>query len=1025
MNARTTWRQAWVALVLTLAVASPAGAQYFGQNKVQYKSFDFEVLKTQHFDIYFYPAEREAVRQAAVMAERWYARLSRVLNHELRGAQPLILYASHPEFEQTTAVQGEMGEGTGGVTEMLKRRIVLPLGVSLAESDHVIGHELVHAFQFDITSPAGGQSIASAAIRLPLWFIEGMAEYLSIGPVDPHTAMWMRDAAVEEKLPRIRDLNQSRYFPYRWGQAFWSYVTGRWGDRVIGEMLRIGAVTGDPEVAINKVLGLSSDDLSAQWHESLRQVSAAVRQQTRPPSEFGRPIQKDEGRREDRAMNISPSLSPDGRRVMFLSQRDLLSIGLYLADAQTGKIVRKVVDTTFDPEFSSIQFITSAGDWAPDNRRFVFAAVKTGSPQLVIYDADADRIEKQIRFEELGEIFNPSWSPDGRFIAFTALHGGHTDLFLHDLQAGTTRQLTSDAFADLHPSWGPDNRRLAFVTDRFSTNLDRLVPGDYRIALFDITEGSIKEVPGTDRGKNINPQWGPDGALYFVSDRNGISNVYRTTADGGTLVQVTNLATGVSGITDLSPAISFASDARRLAMSVYENGSYNLYTIDAAETLAGQPPVTLTGVNAAQLPPATRVSSQYAELRTNPDIGVPAAADPQEEEYKAGLSLDYIGQPYLAAGTDPYSTYVGGGISLFWSDMLGHYNLGTAVQVNSAFTNSVGDVFKNTGVQVAFQNLKHRWNWGVSAGQMPYLTGAFASGLAQVDGIIVGVEEQLIFRQIERGVSGVAAYPFNRVHRVEFTGGYTNITFDRQLRTTIFDPNTGEVFSRETQDLGSLDGLHLGDVSAALVYDSSIFGATSPIAGQSYRLQVTPTIGSLRMNTVVADYRRYFMPVSFYTFATRVVHYGRYGRDSQDDRLMPLFLGYPNLVRGYDYSSFGAEECTATATSSCQEFDRLLGSRMLVANAEFRFPLLRPFGAGSGMYGPVPLELAFFGDAGVAWNKGERPDGLGGSREWVSSAGIALRANLFGYMIAQFDFVKPFQRPQKGWIFQFSLTPGW
>ncbi|HSK09136.1 MAG TPA: hypothetical protein VK911_06145, partial [Vicinamibacterales bacterium] len=193
MNARVTWRQAVVAAALVLGMASPASAQYFGRNKVQYKSFNFEVMKTAHFEIYFYEEEREAVEQAAVMAERWYARLSKVLNHELRGPQPLVLYASHPEFQQTNVVQGEMGEGTGGVTEMLKRRIVLPLGASLAESDHVIGHELVHAFQFDITAPSGGQSMASGALRLPLWFIEGMAEYLSIGPVDPHTAMWMRD----------------------------------------------------------------------------------------------------------------------------------------------------------------------------------------------------------------------------------------------------------------------------------------------------------------------------------------------------------------------------------------------------------------------------------------------------------------------------------------------------------------------------------------------------------------------------------------------------------------------------------------------------------------------------------------------------------------------------------------------------------------------------------------------------------------------------------------------------------------
>ena len=84
------------------------------------------------------------------MAERWYARLTRALDHHLSGRQPLVLYASHPHFEQTNVVSSLMGEGTGGVTESLRRRIVLPAGASLAETDHVVGHELVHAFQYDI-----------------------------------------------------------------------------------------------------------------------------------------------------------------------------------------------------------------------------------------------------------------------------------------------------------------------------------------------------------------------------------------------------------------------------------------------------------------------------------------------------------------------------------------------------------------------------------------------------------------------------------------------------------------------------------------------------------------------------------------------------------------------------------------------------------------------------------------------------------------------------------------------------------
>ena len=146
---------------------------------------------------------------------------------------------------------GELGEGTGGVTEAFKRRIVLPVAGSLAETDHVLGHELVHAFQYDMTGQGRiSDTSYPAALRMPLWFIEGMAEYLSLGPVDPHTAMWMRDAARQRQgLPTIRQLGEPRYFPYRYGQAFWAYVGGalrRRGDRP-GAAGACGRQTNDAE----------------------------------------------------------------------------------------------------------------------------------------------------------------------------------------------------------------------------------------------------------------------------------------------------------------------------------------------------------------------------------------------------------------------------------------------------------------------------------------------------------------------------------------------------------------------------------------------------------------------------------------------------------------------------------------------------------------------------------------------------------------------------------------------------------
>ena len=184
---RSSFNTVPVLASMLVLVAGPisqvAEAQYFGRNQVQYEKFDFEVLETEHFDIFFYDEEREAAAQAGILAERWYARLSRLLNHKLRGRQVIIYYASHPHFQQTNAIGGAPGEGTGGVTEVFKRRIVLPFAGPIAETDHVLGHELVHAFQFDMTGQ--GKTVSETtipmALRLPLWFIEGLAEYLSVG----------------------------------------------------------------------------------------------------------------------------------------------------------------------------------------------------------------------------------------------------------------------------------------------------------------------------------------------------------------------------------------------------------------------------------------------------------------------------------------------------------------------------------------------------------------------------------------------------------------------------------------------------------------------------------------------------------------------------------------------------------------------------------------------------------------------------------------------------------------------------
>ena len=1001
-------------LFITLAAAAPAHAQggYFGRNKVQYQDFDFKVLKTEHFDIYYYTEEEDAAQMAGRLAERWYTRLATIFNHELHGRQPLLLYASGPHFRQTNAIEGELGEGTGGVTEAAKRRIVLPFAGPIQSTDHVLGHELVHAFQYDITN-TNANSGANSALGLPLWFIEGMAEYLSIGPVDPNTAMWMRDAARREKLPDVRKLDDPRYFPYRYGQALWAYIGGKYGDRVIGNLLRASVGRDGIENAFKQLLGVDEKQLSQDWHDAEIAAYRPIAESTQMPSAFARPVITMVHPETGGEMNVSPELSPDGSRIMFFSSRDLFSVDLYLADAQTGKIIRKITNTATNPHYESLQFLTSAGAWAHDGKRFVFPGISGGDPILVIIDAESGNKQQEIKLKELDEVLNPAWSPDGNLIAFSGLRGGYNDLFIYDLAAKNLRRVTNDAYAELDPSWSPDGKQIAFSTDRFSTKLPSLEAGELRLAVLDVASGQIREAGGFDGAKNISPQWTADGrALYFLSDRQGVTNIYRVPLGGGAPTQLTNVLTGVSGVTDLSPALS--ASGGRIVFSAYENDGYDIYALDGTQQAAGTELVNLP-INAGVLPPRrTGEGAVYTALKSA-SIAAPAtAAQTPSQPYKAKWGLDYAGQPTIGVGTDPFGTYAAGGVSFMFSDMLGNHLLATSAQVTSRFDEFGGSVF--------YLNRQHRWNWGLGADQTPYVSSAFATGYTTIGGQTAYLEREYRILQTDRGATGVLAYPFSVAQRVEVSAAFRQIGLKEDVTDRVFDLY-GNQISQDRTNIATYPTLNLGQAAAALVRDTSIMGITSPIRGSRYRLELSQTNGSLQYTGVLTDARTYLMPARPYTFAFRGLYYGRYGSGAEDQRLPTLYLGYPGLVRGYDPGSFDSGECAGQTNGTCTAFDRLIGSRVAIANAELRFPLWGAFRRDQ-FYGPLPIEMAFFSDTGVAWGQ---TNGLAFSdavRKPVTSVGAAARINLFGFAVGEIDFVRPFQRPNKGWIWQFQLMPG-
>ncbi|OWY26012.1 tolB protein precursor [Sphingobacteriales bacterium UPWRP_1] len=999
----------------------PAQAQYFGQNKPRYRVQDFSVYQTPHFSIYHYIPNDTLLQSLAQQAEHWYALHQQVFKDTFTRKNPLIFYNNHADFQQTTAIMGQIDVGTGGVTEGMKNRVVLPITESVAQTNHVLGHELVHAFQYHLLINADSASLQSIQ-NLPLWMVEGLAEYLSLGRTDPHTAMWMRDAVLNNDIPSIKDLTVNpRYFPYRYGQAFWAFVTGLYGDTIIEPLFIQTARFGFDE-ALKKLLKVDEKTLSGMWKSALQTYYTQLPGYAEKERNIGTKIISDENAGR---MNLSPAISPDGKYVVFLSEKNLFTLDLFLADAKTGKIIRKLAGTLKDSHFDAFNAFESSGAWSPDSRRFAFVVYSSGINKLVIKDIAKGKTVTETAIPGVAAFSNLSWSPDGKELAFTGLVNGQSDLYLYQLKTKKVTRLTNDPYSDIQPNWSPDGSQLVFATDRLQYQQGNSVNPLFNIAVYNLASGKIAVLPLFTGANNLNPVFSNENQILFLSDRDGYRNLYGYNTTTKKLVQNTRFITGISGITPYSPAVSVAANTGEIVFSHYNKQQYQLYRTTAAGLL--QEPVLPDAINmdAAQLPPLTTgtpdvVNTGLAALNTQPLLPADSFS---VNTYKPKFQLDYISGGAgvgLVGNNFGGMNGVAGGINMLFSDMLGNHLLLGGLSLNGSW--------QDFGGQFAYLNQKRRINWGAAVSHTPYSAGSLSYGgidtLTTTQGTKLPVDKYYfdVYRTFESRADVFAYLPISQVNRVEAGTAFVRYSNMLERYTTYY--YYGQAVAEERTKLPSPEGFNVVQMNTAFVGDNSFFGVASPLQGYRYRIGLEQYLGGLNFQTILADFRRYFWvkPVSI---AFRAMHYARYGRDA--NQLTPLFIGNPMFVRGYSLNSLREEDIYNQNNIS---INQVVGSKMLVGNIEVRLPL-----SGPERLSLIPsrffwTELALFADGGTAFynladfsaNDTDLP--VQTKPMPVFSAGVSLRINLFGALVLEPYYAIPIQKETKG-IFGFNIVPGW
>jgi hypothetical protein len=807
--------------------AIPASAQFFhfGRNKVQYTDFEWHVLRTEHFDIYYYPEMKELAERGAFFAEESYKLLEVKFNHTLNKRVPLIFYSSHLHFQQTNTTGGFIPEGVGGFFEFLKGRVVIPSDGSTAHFRHVIRHELVHVFMHSKISRVLIDHRKPRDRFPPLWFTEGLAEYWST-EWDTQAEMVMRDAVLSDIVVGVDDMNKiyGSFLMYKEGQNALQYIAMTYGQEKILLLMENFWKENSFSNIFKITIGKNYKEFDEEWLYALKKQYYPLLAGNDAPSSVTHNLVK-------KGFNLKPVVfeRDSTREVFFIGNRTGYT-GIYkknLDDNDPKASEIQVIEGEQSDEFEAFHPFRSRID-VSKNGVLAFVTKSGENDALHLYDVVTNEIVQTFRFNGLVSMGSTSWAPDGKRLVFTSIDmTGNNDLYVINTETRELRKLTNDYYDDRDPAWSPRGDKIAFSSDRTPFGND----GKYNLFLYDVEAGTIDYLTYGNENAN-SPSWSKDGSkIAFTCDVDGAQNIWIIDVDerfrGGmrSMTKVTYFTTAA-----FDPTWTSSGD---LVFAAFEKFSFQIKMLTDITSVYD----TSTSVNLIDL---------YNKEKPWEPKSIAGTTEVKSFKYDGDYSLD-IAQS--AISTDPvFGT--SGGAFLALSDLLGNEQY----------------YFLLYNTAQAQDELLSSFNLAISRISLSQRT-SYAYGIYRFAGSRYDLTDKDEFF-FERAYGGYFAigYPLSKFKRIETSISLTNS--NKEVTTAIEDRKALLVSN-----------------AVSFTHDNSLWGPSGPLDGSRFNLTLAYTsdiqYSNVNYYTVIADYRHYLRLSQRSAFASRFWIFYNHGKESR------------------------------------------------------------------------------------------------------------------------------------------------